>query len=96
MEAILAQLIGPLFVNNGPPGMFPPGIAAWSDTGVLLIWCVLLAFIGSMLALMREGVAGHFPREARRNVRSPRRRPAHTRPTPARLAYAHPAHVHQR
>ena len=89
MEPILYQWSAPLYINNGPACTFPTGIVGWSDMGVLLVWCVLLAFVGCMLALIREGLLGHYLIKARRNVRFPRRRPAHTGPAPARLAYAH-------
>ena len=93
MEPILYQWVEPVFINNGPAAVFVPGILGWSDMAVLVLWCAMLACIGSMLALLREGAGGHYRVKVRRKVSVPRRHPVHTGPAPARLAYAQSAHT---
>jgi hypothetical protein len=43
---------------TGATVAFPTGLVQWSDAGALLIWLVLVAFIGSLLGVLRETTAG--------------------------------------
>jgi hypothetical protein len=58
--------VDPLSVYNGTGMAFPSGLVQWSDVGGVLVWFVLIAFIGSMLGILREQTLGHRATESTR------------------------------
>lgn len=71
----------PLVVFNGTGATMPTGIVGWADMGSILVWFVLIAFVGSALGILRERTLGHRPPVYKRKL-------AHTRleHTPHRVA----------
>ena len=47
-------LMEPLFIHNSAAALLPGGIVGWADTGALLVWFVLVAFVGSLFGILRE------------------------------------------
>ena len=68
----------PLFVHNGAASVLPAGIVGWSDMGALVVWFVVVAFIGSLFGILRNRTEKKLrprvirrPRVAHREVEQP-------------------------
>jgi hypothetical protein len=55
-----------LSVYSATSMAFPSGIVQWSDVGGVLVWFVLIAFLGSMLGMLRQQTSGHRTGEGNR------------------------------
>jgi hypothetical protein len=62
--------IDPTSVYNGSYNVaamaFPTGLLNWSDMGSVVVWFVLIAFVGSMLGILRERTSGRRASEGSR------------------------------